>query len=105
MGRLARVFGVATVAVLLSVAVPGRAQADIGAWKACMERTLGNHVLQSILGNIRGILDNIEARAQCLGLLTPEEEQKLYNENKGWYDLFRPGGPLDPTRPGYSNRI
>ena len=75
------------------------------AWRKCMEDTSGKHILHSLTENIPAIIANIEARAKCNALLTPEEIEELLKENKNWNNLFRDRGPLDPRRPGYHNRI
>jgi hypothetical protein len=78
---------------------------SIEAWRKCVGETLTKHIIHSLTGNIPAIINNIKVRQKCNALLTDEEREQLLRENKGWYDLFKEGGPLDPTRPGYMNRI
>ena len=91
------------VAAVSLLATP--AMADIPSYKSCMSKTFNRFVGNVIFPNLKGMFDSVDARAACRAHLTEDEAARIYSENKGWYDLHRKGGPLDPTRRGYSERI
>lgn len=97
------------VATILATAAPlplvSPATADTQAFRACMEKTLGKHVWKMLTFDLPGMIKNIDARAGCYSHLTREEAEELYNKNRGWYELFEPGGPLHPATPGYMQHI
>jgi hypothetical protein len=78
---------------------------SIEEWRKCVEETLAVYGVNLALLNIGGAIKAVESRGQCDGLLTPAARERLYQSNKGWYELFEPGGPLDPRSHGYMDRI
>lgn len=94
-----------SASLIATTLVAPPALADIPAYKSCMSKTLRQFGGSAIFFNLKGLKEAVDARAACKGHLTPEEAAQVYEEGKGFWDLYRDGGPLDPTSRGYFQRI